>query len=283
MPPLRSRDRHGSLASKLTWGRPTLDPLIATLVVLGVAVAAVVTVAIVMLIRGDLDNPPNPTGGHTGLSPTAAPAKKLATQPPQAPRVKLPVAQTPSVGEVRAAGTAVPSAASAEPVKSAETRGSTAGAGKPRSAPTPPSAAGSPPAVPPVKIVDSRRRLRERWSALPLVARSAMVAAPVAVLAVVVVGAVVGGRDGGAGSGIGGGTDDRDSQFVEQLARNQNISIDQRAAVDMAKTACHAPLQGEGLYNAQEAMQQRHPEYSLSTVATVMAQGILVYCPERLS
>lgn len=80
--------------------------------------------------------------------------------------------------------------------------------------------------------------------------------------------------------GAGGG--DRDDLFVQQLKRNQNISIDKGAAVDMAKTACDAPLAGVGLYNAWQRMQQRYPKYDLNTVAMVMSQGVLAYCPGRL-
>ncbi|MGU3651855.1 DUF732 domain-containing protein [Mycolicibacterium sp. A43C] len=75
---------------------------------------------------------------------------------------------------------------------------------------------------------------------------------------------------------------DQGDLFVQNLKLNQHISIDKGAAADMARTACDAPLQGVGLYNAQQAMQQRHPEYDLNIVATVMAQGVLMYCPDRL-
>ena len=75
--------------------------------------------------------------------------------------------------------------------------------------------------------------------------------------------------------------DNQDDQFVQQLKAN-GISIDEDAAVDLAETACDAPLGGVGLYNAQRAMQQRYPEYGFGTVRIVMAQGILAYCPERM-
>lgn len=74
---------------------------------------------------------------------------------------------------------------------------------------------------------------------------------------------------------------DHGDLFVQQLKRDQGISIAKGAAVDMAKTACSAPLQGVGLYNAQQTMQRRYPEYN-NAVGIVMAQGILAYCPERL-
>lgn len=103
--------------------------------------------------------------------------------------------------------------------------------------------------------------------------------------AVVLVGAAITlpfvGSSGGYSSS-GGFAADQGDEFVQGLKRNQRISIDEDAAVDMATAACNAPLQGVGLYNAQQAMQQRHPEYDLNIVAVVMAQGVLVYCPERL-
>lgn len=74
----------------------------------------------------------------------------------------------------------------------------------------------------------------------------------------------------------------QDDAFVQQLQQNLGISIDKNVAVDMARTACKAPLAGTGLYNAQQAMQQRYPRCTLSTVALVMAQGVRAYCPNRL-
>lgn len=79
-----------------------------------------------------------------------------------------------------------------------------------------------------------------------------------------------------------GDVGDRDDLFVRQLKQNQNISIDKGAAVDMAKAGCAAPLAGVGLYNEMQRMQQRYPKYPLGTVAMVMSQGVLAYCPERL-
>lgn len=77
-------------------------------------------------------------------------------------------------------------------------------------------------------------------------------------------------------------TGDYDDMFVRQLERNQGIKIDKAAALDMAKTACTAPaLAGPGWYNAFQSMKQRYPSYG-NSVANVMAQGILAYCPERL-
>lgn len=78
------------------------------------------------------------------------------------------------------------------------------------------------------------------------------------------------------------GADDHDDLFVQQLKRDQRISIEKDAAVDMAKTACKAPLAGVGLYDAWQAMQQRYPKYDLNTVARVKSAVVLVYCPERL-
>ena len=75
--------------------------------------------------------------------------------------------------------------------------------------------------------------------------------------------------------------DNEDEQFVQYLQRN-GISIDEDAAVDMAETACDAPLAGFGYSNALQAMQQQYPEFDINTVARVMSQGVLAYCPERL-
>ena len=83
---------------------------------------------------------------------------------------------------------------------------------------------------------------------------------------------------GSAGSG-----GDQDDQFGQQLREKWGISIDRGAAVDMAKTACKAPLAGTGYANALQQMQQRYPKYDINTVARVMAAGILAYCPQRLS
>ncbi|WP_222622183.1 DUF732 domain-containing protein [Mycolicibacterium fluoranthenivorans] len=69
---------------------------------------------------------------------------------------------------------------------------------------------------------------------------------------------------------------------MQSLKRNQGIDIDESAAIDIARAGCQAPTAGVGLYNAQQKLQQRHPEYDISTVALVMAQGVLAYCPERL-
>ncbi len=90
--------------------------------------------------------------------------------------------------------------------------------------------------------------------------------------------AIAGLEDASGDAGVG----DRDDLFVQQLKRNHNISIDKGAAVDIAKTGCDAPLAGIGLYNAQQRMQHRYPKYDMNTVAMVMAQGVLAYCPERL-
>jgi hypothetical protein len=86
----------------------------------------------------------------------------------------------------------------------------------------------------------------------------------------------------GAGGGSDSGSSDAGDQFVQQLRRNQNISIDKGAAMDMADTACRAPLAGVGLYNAWQVMQQRYPKYSLNTVASVMSKGVVIFCPQRL-
>jgi hypothetical protein len=74
----------------------------------------------------------------------------------------------------------------------------------------------------------------------------------------------------------------RDDQFVQKLNRN-GISIDKATAVDMAKTACNAPLAGTGYYNALQAMKKRYPKFDLNTIGVVMSQGVLAYCPERMS
>lgn len=81
-------------------------------------------------------------------------------------------------------------------------------------------------------------------------------------------------------AGCGGSA--QDDRFGQQLEQKWGISIDQGAAVQMAKAACKAPIAGTGLYKAQQDMQQRYPKYNLNTVARVMAAGVLEYCPERL-
>lgn len=75
---------------------------------------------------------------------------------------------------------------------------------------------------------------------------------------------------------------DIDDDFVDMLNQN-GISIGKGAAVDMAETACDSPGAGVGYANALQEMQQRYPKYDINTVARVMSQGVLVYCPERLS
>lgn len=77
-------------------------------------------------------------------------------------------------------------------------------------------------------------------------------------------------------------TADRDATFVKSLERNQGIIIDEDAAVAMAHGGCEAPMAGVGLYNAQRQLHDRYPEYDVNTVAMVMAQGVLMYCPEQL-
>ncbi len=74
---------------------------------------------------------------------------------------------------------------------------------------------------------------------------------------------------------------DQGDLFARQLNR-MGISIDKDTAVDLAKTACKSPLEGTGLYNAYKAMQQRYPQYDINTIARVMSQGIVAYCPNRL-
>lgn len=81
-------------------------------------------------------------------------------------------------------------------------------------------------------------------------------------------------------AGCGGSA--QDDQFSQDLKQKWGISIDAGAASEMAKTACKAPMSGLGLFNAQQGMQQRYPDYDLNTVARVMAAGVLAYCPERL-
>lgn len=120
--------------------------------------------------------------------------------------------------------------------------------------------------------------LAQLWNGAGSWGRVAIVTAPVVVLSALIAMVSLAAGDGAPS----GRTGDQGDLFVQQLKRNQYISIDEGAAVDMAKTACNAPLQGAGLYNAQQAMQQRHPEYDLNIVATVMAQGVLMYCPDRL-
>jgi hypothetical protein len=76
--------------------------------------------------------------------------------------------------------------------------------------------------------------------------------------------------------------DDQDDMFVELLEQQYGITMDSDAAVDIASVACEAPIAGVGLYNTQRALQQRYPDNSLNTVATVMSAGVLAFCPERL-
>jgi len=78
------------------------------------------------------------------------------------------------------------------------------------------------------------------------------------------------------------GTDSQDDLFVLHLKRVTGITAEKSAAVDMADTACRSPLAGVGLYNATQRMHQRYPEYNLNTIGLIMAQGVLVYCPDRL-
>jgi hypothetical protein len=77
-------------------------------------------------------------------------------------------------------------------------------------------------------------------------------------------------------------TDNQDDLFNDYLNETLGISIDQDAAVDMAKTACEAPRAGIGLSNAWDEMGQRYPEYDINTIARVMSAANLAYCPDRL-
>jgi hypothetical protein len=76
--------------------------------------------------------------------------------------------------------------------------------------------------------------------------------------------------------------DDQDDMFVKMLEQQYGITMDTDAAVDIASSGCEAPTTGVGLYQSQQALQQRYHDYSLNTIATVMSAGVLVYCPERL-
>lgn len=88
--------------------------------------------------------------------------------------------------------------------------------------------------------------------------------------------------DGSQQNGMAQESDDPGDTFAEMLEQKYGIRMDGDAAVDIAKAACQAPIQGVGLYNVQQSLQQRYPDNSLNTVATVMSAGVLTYCPERL-
>ena len=74
---------------------------------------------------------------------------------------------------------------------------------------------------------------------------------------------------------------DIDDDFYD-LLKQYGISIDKDAAVDLAETACESPIAGIEYSNVLDKMQRRYPEYSINTIANVMTQGLLGYCPERL-
>ena len=106
------------------------------------------------------------------------------------------------------------------------------------------------------------------------------IAVAVTVLALAVTGCS---RDGGSQQNdMAQESDNQGDTFAEILEQQYGIRMDSDVAVDIAKAACQAPIQGVGLYNAQQSLQQRYPDNSLNTVATVMSVGVLTYCPERL-
>ena len=125
------------------------------------------------------------------------------------------------------------------------------------------------------------RKPTSYWRDLPVVGKVALFAIPVVAL-VGIIAAVIGFGSRNEGSYAPAHADDQDDMFVEMLEQKYGIIMDSDAAVDMAKVACEAPMAGVGLYNTQRALQQRYPENSLNTVATVMSAGVLAYCPERL-
>jgi hypothetical protein len=108
----------------------------------------------------------------------------------------------------------------------------------------------------------------EFWRGQKTIGRLAVVTVPVVVVVGIIAAVIgLGSRDQGSLH-----ANDQDDMFVEMLEQQHGITMDRDAAVDMAKAACQAPIAGVGLYNAQRELQQRYPDNSLNTVATVIAQ-----------
>ncbi|SKG74891.1 Protein of uncharacterised function (DUF732) [Mycobacteroides abscessus subsp. bolletii] len=79
--------------------------------------------------------------------------------------------------------------------------------------------------------------------------------------------------------------DDQADVFAQTLTNQYGIEVDSATAADIANVACDAPLQGVGLYQAQQALAQRHPEINRTNpnaVGVAMSAAVLAYCPERL-
>ena len=107
------------------------------------------------------------------------------------------------------------------------------------------------------------------------------IAVTVTVLALAVTGCS---RDGGSQqTDTAQESADQGDTFAEILEQQYGIRMESDAAVDIANAACEAPMQGVGLYNAQQSLQRRYPDNTLNAIATVMSVGVLTYCPERLS
>ena len=261
-----------------------MDGLIVFLITLGVIVAIVVTVAVALLIKGEFDETPPPVTSAKTATPQPSPKQKQSA-PPHRTASTPPAPKAASVKPIKATKAVSPKTARSNPGKSA-------------------AAAPSPEQSPPVAIPGPTTRSQRvpnaaqtkgppssarnpvpqgtsSWRGLPVGGKVAVCAIPVVALVGIIL-AVIGFGSRNDGSHAPDHADDRDGLFVESLKRNQRIAIDEDAAVDMARTACNAPTAGVGLYNAQQAMQQRYPQYDPNTVAMVMAQGVLAYCPGRL-
>ncbi len=119
----------------------------------------------------------------------------------------------------------------------------------------------------------------EYWRGLKRMGRIAVVAVPVvALVGIIAAVSALGSNDEGSYQ-----ADDQHHMFVEMLDKQYGIIIDSDAAVDMGRAACEAPTTGVGLYNTQRALQQRYPDNSLNTVATVMSASSARVLPRAVA
>jgi hypothetical protein len=79
--------------------------------------------------------------------------------------------------------------------------------------------------------------------------------------------------------------DNPNDTFADILKHQYGIAVNNETAADIANVACNSPTQGVGLYNAQQALAQRHPEINRTNpnaVGLAMGAAVLAYCQDRL-
>lgn len=165
-----------------------MDVLIVSLFSGGAVVAVVIAVTVAALIKGDLDEPRPPATPPRSPASKPASAKKQPASPshvPQGSASRSATRKAVSEVQVQASRLVALTVARTVPAKPTVTRPPTARP-SPRPIPKSSTPASQSSAARPLPRSDATQRLKQRWFALSLVARSAVIA-----VAVVIVGAAV--------------------------------------------------------------------------------------------